>query len=184
MTRWLPAILLALAATGVARADEPAAAASATACAVPHEAITGPRSAERPLPLLSGDPAHGFHTACSVPWSTLSPNKQPVPVLGCFRGSLLQLPPRAVCPGVSGPLWVGSRWVKTNEPQAPAVRADQARSAAQATCEQLQTGAYAATRDYQYTCQPARRDLKANPPAAEAAKAADSAPAPAPAPPH
>ena len=180
MRRWLPAILLALAATGLARADEPAGAASATACALPHEQITGPRSGERPLPLLSGDPAHGFRTACSVPWSTLSPNRQPLPVLACFRGSLLQLPARAVCPGVSGPLWVGSRWVKTNEPQGPAVRADQARSAAQASCEQLQTGAYAATRDYHYTCQPAQRDLKANPAPAEAAKAADSPPAPAP----
>lgn len=184
MTRWLPAFLLGLAATSGARADEPAAAPSATACPVPHEEITGPRAGERPLPLLSGDPVHGFRTACSVPWSRLSPSQQPLPVLACFRGSLLQLPDVAVCPGVSGPLWVGSRWVKTNEPTGPVVRADQSHSAAPATCEQLQTGAYAATRDYRYTCQPAQRDLGTKPAAADSAKAADTPQAPVPASAH
>jgi hypothetical protein len=170
MTRWLPAILVGLAASFAAHADEPAATTSATACAVPHQQITGPRAGDRPLPLLSGDPARGFRTACSVPWSTLSPQKLPLPVLGCFQGSLLQVSAAAVCPGVSGPLWVSSRWVRTTADPAPGIGADKSRAAAQATCEQLQTGAYAATRDYQYTCQPSQRDLKVKP-------AADSPPA-------
>jgi hypothetical protein len=184
MTRWLPVILLGLAATFAARADEPATAASATACAVPHLAITAPRSKDRPLPLLSGDPAKGFRAACSVPWSTLSPKQLPLPVLGCFQGSLLQVSAEAVCPGVSGPLWVSRRWVTTTA-DPPTGSAHQSRTAAQATCEQLQTGAYAATRDYQYTCQPAQRDLKVKTAPTEPAKApADSAPAATPAPPH
>lgn len=178
MTRWLLAILLGLAAACAARADPPATAASATACAVPHQAITGPRAPDRLLPLLSGDPLQGFRTACSVAWSTLSPKQLPLPVLGCFQGSLLQVSAQAVCPGVSGPLWVSSRWVRTTADRPPAGGADQSRSAAQATCEQLQTGAYAATRDYQYTCQPAQRDLKVKTAPAEPAKAPlDSAPA-------
>lgn len=179
MTRWLPAILLGLSAALAARADPPAAAASATACAVPHLAITGPRAGERPLPLLSGDPVQGFRTACSVPWSTLSPKGLPLPVLGCFQGSLLQVSATAVCPSVSGPLWVSSRWVKTTADRPPGSGADQSRTAAQATCEQLQTGAYAATRDYQYTCQPAERDLKVKPAPREPAKVPADSPPPA-----
>lgn len=181
MTRWLLAILLSLAATLAARADEPAPAANATACAVPNEQVTGPRAPDRPLPLLSGDPAHGFRPACSVPWSALSPNKQALPVLSCFQGSLLQLPASAVCGRVSGPLWVSSRWVTTNADAPPGRAAEPSRTTGKATCEQLQTGAYAATRDYPYSCVPAQRDLPAKPPAAAQPKAsADSAPATAP----
>jgi len=176
MTRALLAMLVWAVATLAARADEPAAASSATACAVPNQQIIGARAPDRPLPLLSGDPARGFRTACSVPWSALSPNKLPLPVLGCFQGSLLQLPAGAVCPRVSGPLWVSSRWVKTNAAPPQSAGADPSRTAAKASCEQLQTGAYAATRDYRYSCVPAQRDLPVKPPPAAPAKAPPASP--------
>ena len=91
------------------------------ACQSPNNHILGPRSGDRPLPLLAGDAAHGFHPACAVPWATLSPTNQPLPVVGCFRGSLLQLDNDAACGHGTGRLWVSSRWVLTSaEPAAHA----------------------------------------------------------------
>jgi hypothetical protein len=172
MTRWLSAFLLMLLACSGASAAEPAPAAPAGSCAAN---VTESRIGERPLPLLQGDPAHGFRTACSVPWKILSPGGKPLPVLQCYQGSMLQLRTAAVCGSDAGPLWISTRWVKTDAPVPKA----QARAApAQASCEQLQTGAWAGTRDYSYTCSSAQRDLTPAP-AATPAKPADAAPPPA-----
>ena len=81
----------AVTATGVL-ADEPAPPAPGhDACQVQGNRILGPRPLNRPLPLLGGNPTGGFHPACAVPWATLSPNNQPLAVVGCYRGNLLQV---------------------------------------------------------------------------------------------
>lgn len=115
--------------------------------------VLGPRTSDRPLPLLSGDPAHGFHPACTVSWRALSPSNQALPVTDCFRGSLLQIPNDSACGTGTGPLWVSSRWVMTSaELVKPAARA--------ATCQQLDTGAWAGTRAYDFDCVPRKKELK------------------------
>jgi len=156
----LMAVLFA-AAAAVVRADEPVTAAAAkppAACQMPNNRILGPRSADRPLPLLAGDPQHGFHAACAVPWSTLSPKNEGLAVVDCFQGSLLRLDNSSACGVATGPLWVGSRWVLTS--------ADLNRTANRAaTCQQLQTGAWAGTRDLNLDCVPRKKgpDSKADP---------------------
>jgi hypothetical protein len=150
-------LFVVLAVAVPARADEPAAAPAAppavppaAACQMPNNHILGPRSADRPLPLLAGDPQHGFHAACTVPWSTLSPKNEGLPVLECFQGSLLRLDNATACGVASGPLWVSSRWVLTS--------ADLNRTAShQAACQQLETGAWAGTRDLNLTCLPQQK---------------------------
>ena len=159
----------ALACPAAVPADQPPPAAEHDACQVPNNLILGPRTADRPLPLLSGDAAHGFHPACTVSWTTLSPKSEPLPVVGCYRGNLLQVANDAACGGGTGRLWVSIRWVlTTGERQAAQTRAT--------TCQQLDTGSYAATRDY--GCAPAGKA-----PAAASGAAPrtfpDSAPGPA-----
>jgi hypothetical protein len=123
------------------------------ACQRPNNRVLGPRTSDRPLPLLSGDAARGFHPACTVPWRTLSPRNEALPVTACFRGSLLQIPNHTACGGGTGPLWVSSRWVMTSaELDKPAVRA--------ATCQQLDTGAWAGTRAFDFDCVPQKKELK------------------------
>jgi len=138
--------VLLLACAGVctrgASADEPVGASPGqSACQIPDNRITGPRMKERPLPLLSGDAAHGFRPACSVPWTTLSPHNDPLPVVGCYQDNLLQVANDAACGHATGRLWVSIRWVLTSgeKQRAPATAA---------TCQRLETGTYAATRDF------------------------------------
>src|SRR5580698_808715 len=135
----LAVVLLAGAAAGVP-ADEPVAATAAT------------------------PPA-----ACAVPWSTLSPRNEGLPVVECFQGSLLRLDNSSACGVATGPLWVGSRWVLTS--------ADLNRTANRAaTCQQLETGAWAGTRDLNLDCIPQKKGPDAKPAAAAAAPAAGTPP--------
>jgi hypothetical protein len=147
-------LFVVLAVAAAAPADEPPAATAPTAkappaCQMPNNRILGPRSADRPLPLLAGDPQHGFRAACTVPWSTLSPRNEGLPIAECFQGSLLRLDNSSACGASTGPLWVGSRWVLTS--------ADLTRTAKLATCQQLETGAWAGTRDLNLTCIPQKK---------------------------
>jgi len=171
MKRWLLGALLA--AGMPLAADEPSAPAKDDACRMRNNRVIGPRTADRPLPLLAGDPAHGFRPACSVPWSTLSPKNQALAVVGCFRGSLLQVANDAACGRSTGPLWVSSRWVVTSaerqqqqqQPQKPV-----------AVCQQLETHAWAGTRDFPSGCEARKtKDLQ---PESEPQQPAESQPAP------
>jgi hypothetical protein len=168
MKTWL---LVALASATVAAgvpADEPAPADKPAVCPMLNQRILGPRSDERPLPLLAGSAARGFRPACSVLWGTLSPNNQPLKIVDCFRGSLLQVANDAACGPDTGPLWVSARWVITTaDKQQPASRT--------ATCQQLETSALAATRELALDCVPKKR-----PPAEAATPATPAAAAPHP----
>lgn len=161
-------LLMLLAAATATGADEPAAPAvakPAAACQMPNNRILGPRSADRALPLLAGDPQHGFHAACAVPWSALSPRNEGLPVLECFQGSLLKLDNSSACGAATGPLWVGSRWVLTS--------ADLHQTAQKlATCQQLETGAWAGTRDLNLDCIPQEKGADSKAAARPAAPAA------------
>jgi hypothetical protein len=166
-------LFVLLAAATVVRADEPLATPAAkapAACQMPNNRILGPRSADRPLPLLAGDPQHGFHAACTVPWSTLSPKNEGLPVRECFQGSLLRIDNSTACGDVSGPLWVGSRWVLTS--------ADLNRTASRkAACQQLETGAWAGTRDLDLGCIPQKTGSDAKADAASATRPGTTPPA-------
>jgi hypothetical protein len=107
----------------------------------------GPRTKDRPLPLLTGDGAQGFRPACSVPWTVLSPNHAPITVEACYRDNLLQIANDHVCGSTKGKLWVSARWVLTSA--APA-----SEDANVVVCQQLETGAYAATRSLKPPCVP------------------------------
>jgi hypothetical protein len=162
------ALACALAPAGIS-ADEPPKgsapqASSPDPCLILDNRILGPRSGDRPLPLLSGDAAHGFHPVCAVPWSKLSPHNQPLAVVECvFHGSLLQVANDSACGPRTGPLWVSGRWVMTSaELQRPAARA--------ATCQQLDTGAWAGTRAYSFDCLPQKQELKTLKPAPAASE--------------
>jgi hypothetical protein len=154
----LPLMFAALAPALVAAQMPPANPSSTgAACQRPDNRVLGPRTSDRPLPLLSGDAARGFHPACTVAWRTLSPRNEALPVTACFRGSLLQIPNDSACGSGTGPLWVSSRWVMTSaELDRPAARA--------ATCQQLDTGAWAGTRAFDFDCVPQKRELKASDP--------------------
>lgn len=163
MRHALPTALLCAASIGAACADEPAAPAQAQGCLAANNRILGPRSANRPLPLLSGDAAHGFHAACAAPWSTLSPKNESLPVGDCFQGTLLRLDHVSACGLPPGPLWISSRWVVTS--------AELTATNKKAACQQLETGAWAATRDLDLKCLPQEK------PAAKPAAAQPAAPA-------
>jgi hypothetical protein len=176
--RWWGLVLACAAQSAqLATAQEPAPQARSDACLKLDNRVLGPRTSNRPLPLLSGDAAHGFHPACMVTWQTLSPRNEPLPITDCFSGSLLQIANEGACGSGTGPLWVNSRWVMTSaELSKPAARA--------ATCQQLDTGAWAGTRAYDFDCVPQRKALKNEGAPAEspARPAAAAAPAPAAAP--
>ena len=150
----LAPVLVAAPALVVAQTPSPAPADES--CRRLDNHVLGPRSRNRPLPLLSGDAAHGFHAACTVAWRILSPRNEALPVTGCFRGSLLRIPNDSACGSGTGPLWVSSRWVMTSaELKQPALRA--------ATCQQLDTGAWAGTRAFDFDCVPQKKALKEEP---------------------
>jgi hypothetical protein len=154
MTRCLLLALLALAMLPGARADQPAQGIKTDICLVLNNRILGPRTSDRLLPLQSGDPTHGFHAACVVPWSKLSPTNHPLPVTDCYQGSLLQVAnDGAACGRQTGPLWINSRWVVTS-----AELADTHSHAV--ICQQLETGAWAGTRDLQLDCVPQKKELR------------------------
>jgi hypothetical protein len=153
-----PKLLLAALVVGfsqLASGDEPARPAKLQLCAVLDNRIVGPRSADRPLPLLQGDPAHGgLRAACTVAWSTLSPDNHALAVTGCYHDSVLQIANDAACGRATGPLWVSSRWVVTSaELQHAAVES--------AHCQKMETAAYAGTRDFPPTCVPEKQDAPA-----------------------
>lgn len=156
MTRWLLLALLTVAVVPGAWADEPARAGTSDACLALNNRILGPRAPERLLPLLSGDPANGFHAACAVPWSKLSPANHPLPVTDCYRGSLLQVANDAACGRQTGPLWINSRWVVTSAEL-------QDTHAHAVICQQLDTGAWAGTRDLKLDCVPQKKELSLEP---------------------
>ena len=174
MTRWL---LVALLCSGIARdlpaADPPATLARAPGnCQFADNRIVGPRTQNRPLPLLAGEPANGFHAACTVAWSTLSPHNQSLPVVGCFRDSLLQLDNDAACGRGTGRLWVSSRWVLTSAD----LQRTQGRAAA--TCQRLDNSAVAATRDFLPDCVPRQPAVAPSAPTPAAAVTPATAPTP------
>jgi hypothetical protein len=151
-TRLLAALICALTAYTGAVADPPTAPSTPTApterdiCSVRNNQVTGPQVNVSALPLLKGDPAHPKR-ACSVAWSVLSPNNQPLPIVGCYQGRLLQVRNNAACGSDTGFLWVERMWVVTN--------ADKTLTSSQsATCQELDTTTSAATRDYHPECAP------------------------------
>ena|ERR1700683_556193 len=165
--------LLCALAPGFLAADEPPAKPlEHDLCQTPDNQVMGPRSDDRPLPLLAGDAEHGFHPACAVSWATLSPMGRPLQVLACFRGSLLQLANDTACGTATGHLWVSSRWVHTSA-DAQLTERDAA------TCQHLDTSALAATRDYPIKCVPQKKDQQPQPPKPAAAPA-DTAQTPTP----
>jgi hypothetical protein len=170
MKRWLLVALVSTVASPGVPADEPAHADKTGVCLAPDNRILGPRSEDRPLPLLAGSPAHGFRPACSVLWSALSPNNQPLRIVGCFQGGLLQVANDVACGADTGPLWVSTRWVVTS--------ADKQRTPSRAaTCQHLETGALAATREF--GCVQEKKDLAPKPEPIQRAPA-NSHPSPSP----
>ena len=170
------ALALLMAAVPPGQAAEPKATADDDGCLMLNNRVLGPRAQGRPLPLLRGDPGHGFEPACSAAWSVVSPKNEALPVEGCFKGSLLQIPNDSACGAGTGKLWIGARWIVTT--------ADLARSKERvAVCQQLETGAWAGTRAFSFECKPRTRELKSD---AKRGKQPlpPSAPPPAPAPPE
>ena len=164
MKRWLLIAIASAATSAGVPADEPAPAGKPAVCPLLGQRILGPRSEQRPLPLSAGSAARGFRPACAVSWSVLSPNNQPLNIVDCFNGSLLQVANSTACGSNTGPLWVSSRWVVTTaDKQQPASRA--------ATCQQLETSALAATRELALGCVPKKRPPAAAAPATPAAAA-------------
>jgi hypothetical protein len=178
MKRWLFVALVSALTSPAVPADEPAAADKPAVCLMLNHRILGPRSEDRPLPLLAGSPARGFRPACSASWSALSPNNQPLKIVDCFRGSLLQVANDAACGRDTGPLWVSTRWVVTT--------ADKQRTQTRAaTCQQLETGALAATREFGLDCVPQKQEPRPKSESSQhapAAAPAAAAPAPHPSP--
>ena len=173
MRQVLSLALLCAAVVGAGAAEPPPPPASPPqACQMANNRVLGPRSGDRPLPLLSGDPQHGFHSACSAPWSTLSPKNEALPVAECFQGSLLRLDHVSACGLPPGPLWISSRWVITSAELSHA-------TSKAATCQELETGAWAGTRDLNLECIPQKKPSPgANP--AQPAQAPAATPAPTP----
>jgi len=146
-------MILVLPAPGAVMAPDdapaPAMAAAAPAtpgCGVANLRIVGPRTKDRPLPLMSGDGEHGFKPACRVSWTVLSPNHEPLSVEACYRDSLLQIANDTACGASRAKLWVSARWVITS--------AGPATQDAKVVCQQLETGAYAGTRALKPPCVP------------------------------
>ncbi len=171
MRRWLLLALASSAAVLAVRADEPPQADKDDACLMLNNRILGPHAPDRPLPLLSRDSTRGFRAACAVPWSTLSPRNQSLPIVGCFHGNLLQVANDTACGTVTGPLWVSARWVVTS--------ADlEHREKLAAVCQQLETGAWAGTRDFKLDCKPRKKELSSAKPEPKDSKPPTRPPAP------
>lgn len=136
--------LLGMVAVCSAYAAEPPARGT-DACMMLNNRVLGPRTKDRPLPLMVRDDAQAFHYACSAKWSALSPKNAPLPVLECFHGTLLQIAEGSACGNETRSLWVSTRWVLTSaDLQQPVNRI--------AVCQQLETGAWAGTRDFSVEC--------------------------------
>ena len=164
-------LLLAMAMTAGAWADQDA---KGDSCLMLNNRILGPRTPGQLLPLSRGDPVHGFHTACAVPWSKLSPTNAPLPITDCYQRDLLQVANDAACGRQTGPLWVSSRWVVTSAQ----LQDTQAHSV---ICQQLETGTWAGTRDVKFDCLPQKKERgfdPAPPAQAPAQPAKSTAPAP------
>lgn len=149
--RALTGAFLGLAALATLAADPPAAT-PADACLMLNNRILGPRSDNRPMPLLRETSEHTFTPACSVTWSVISPKNEALPVSGCFHGSLLQIPNDSACGAGTGKLWISARWVVTSADLAEAPQHA-------AICQKLETGAWAGTRALSTECQPRTREL-------------------------
>jgi hypothetical protein len=146
-TRLLATLICASTAyTGAA--DQPATPTESDICSVLNNQVIGPNVNVSTLPLLKGDPAHP-RRACSVPWTVLSPNNHPLPIVGCYKGRLLQVQNNAACGSDTGFLWVERMWVVTS-----ADKTDVRTSNRLATCQVLDTTTTAATRDYHPECAP------------------------------
>ena len=162
-------LLTALAAAQQAAwADEPAAPTPAKLCAVLNNRILGPRSADRPLPLLQGKPP-ALRAACAATWGTLSPGNHALEVTDCYNDNLLQVANEAACGPDTGRLWVSSRWVVTSG------ELEQS-TADSPICQKLETGAWAGTRDFKVGCKPQPRDFEVAPHAAPRSTPAPSGP--------
>jgi hypothetical protein len=152
MRGWMLLMACGWLAPTLGKADPPPVPAASDTCLKIDNRVLGPRTSGRPMPLLRGDETHGFHTACMVSWRTLSPGNAPLSITDCFRGSLLQIANDSACGGGTGPLWVSSRWVMTSAELAkPTSHA--------ATCHQLETGAWAGTRAYEFDCIPQKKEI-------------------------
>jgi hypothetical protein len=169
---WL-ALLGVLATAVVSAGEPPAKPAAPPECLMLNNQILGPRTQGQNLPLLSGDESHGFLPACSVLWSTLSPRNEPLPVVACFRGSLLQIANHDACGRETGPLWVSARWVVTTTDLAQ-------QHTRVALCHQLETGAWAGTRDFHVDCRPTANAPTTSEQPAKAGAPGSAANAPAP----
>jgi hypothetical protein len=146
-TRLLAALVCAWTAYA-GSAAQPTAPAESDICSVPNNQVIGPNVNVSTLPLLKGDPARPKR-ACSVPWTVLSPNNQPLPIVGCYRGRLLRVQNDTACGSDTGFLWVARTWVVTSSDKPQALTSKQ-----RATCQVLDTTTSAATRDYPPECAP------------------------------
>ena len=176
----LGSVLMALA-TPALLADPPARA-PADACLILNNRILGPRSDNRPLPLMRETADHTFTPACSVAWSVISPTNEALPIDGCYKGSLLQIANDSACGAGTGRLWISARWVVTSADLAQAPQHA-------AICQKLETGAWAGTRALTTECQPRTRELSGfkvdeNPATPVAPVATPPATPPAEPPPH
>src|SRR5262249_42914778 len=117
-------------------------------CSVLHNQVIGPNANVSTLPLLKGDPAHP-RRACSVPWTVLIPNNRALPIVGCYKGRLLQVQNNTACGSDTGFLWVERIWVVTSADKTQALTLNR-----HATCEVLDTTTPAATREYHPECAP------------------------------
>ena len=146
-TRFLAALVCASTAyTGAA--DQPLPPTQSDICSVLNNQVIGPNVNVSILPLLQGDPAHP-RRACSVPWTVLSPNSQPLPIVGCYQGRLLRVQNNVACGNDTGFLWVARMWVTTSADKTLALTSNRS-----ATCQALDTTTTAATRDYHPECAP------------------------------
>ena len=168
--RLLLAALAYAGAAAVAQADEPAHP-PGEACLTLDNRVLGPRSGDRPFPLYTRD-ALGFHHACDLPWHAISPQNRPVSVTDCCcQNSMLQVASESACGSSTGPLWVNSRWVVTSAQLGRP-------STGAAICQQLETGTWAGTRDFQVDCIQKKKELQQKGvPALQAPAAAAAAPA-------
>jgi hypothetical protein len=146
----LLAALVCASATYVGMADQPTAPVETGICSALHNRVLGPKPNVSTLPLLKGDPAHPKR-ACSVPWSVLSANNQPLPIVGCYMGRLLQVQNKTACGSDTDFLWVERTWVVTSADKTQAQTSNRL-----ANCQALDTTSTAATRDYHPECAPQR----------------------------
>src|SRR5579862_5206479 len=148
MKTHLLAALVCVSNTSAGLAAQPTTPAERGICSVLNNQILGPNANVSTLPLLKGDPASPKR-ACSVPWAVLSPNNQPLPIVGCYKGQLLRMQNNTACGSDTGYLWVARMWVVTSSDKTQSLTSQH-----RATCQALDTTTTAATRDYHPECAP------------------------------